>query len=360
MKSKSFAFCSLFAAGLLLSASCMAQAEDAQGVGAIKGYLLTQVNKMNVAAHDYVTNAEAYSKIIDANGGDYNKAAINNGPELLSLVAKMQADYKGLHMNGYETVEGIAAGVKELVKYDIYFDSGVPVDQASTDNPAAEIDLKTASGESIDNRNGNLFHYVIEPTLWGAKSDYVKRLSPEASQKVHGIAVLPRADIALASAKDAATHADAFLADCQKWDPTMDECVGALVWMTPTFNTYFDDLKDSLYNPSGKYISESRVLDMRGIMGSLQLVYEAIRPQLEAKDPALAAQLKSEYAGIMSHIDETDRRDKATRAAGTKLSQVEIEEMAEQAKRMSDQLAPQLEQVAALLGLKLPPKPFLA
>jgi iron uptake system EfeUOB component EfeO/EfeM len=140
----------------------------------------------------------------------------------------------------------------------------------------------------------------------------------------------------------------------------MDECVGALVWMTPTFNTYFDDLKDSLYDPSGKYISESRVLDMRGIMGSLQLVYNAIRPQLEAKDPALAAQLASEYAGIMHHIDEADRRDRATRAANGKLSKVEIEEMAEQAKHMSDQLAPQLEQVAAILGLKLPPKPFLA
>jgi hypothetical protein len=315
---------------------------------------------MDAAAHDYAVNAAAYQAIIDANGGDYNKAAINNGPELLSLVAKMQTDYKGLHMNGYETVEGIAAGVKELVEYDIYFDSGVPVDQASTDNPAAPIDLRTASGESIDNRNGNLFHYVIEPTLWGAKSDFVERLSSEASQKVHGVAVLPRADIVLASAKDSVIHADKFLASCQNWQPTMDECVGALVWMTPTFNTYFDDLRDSLYSPSGKYISESRVLDMRGIMGSLQLVYEAIRPQLEQKDPALAAQLKSEYAGIMAHIDETDRRDKATRAAHTKLSQVEIEEMAEQAKTMSDQLAPQLEQVAAILGLKLPPKPFLA
>jgi hypothetical protein len=360
MKSMPVSCLALLLLGSLTGLPNVLRAEDGQGVSAIKGYLLTQVNKMDAAAHDYAVNAAAYEAIIDANGGDYNKAAINNGPELLSLVAKMQTDYKGLHMNGYETVEGIAAGVKELVEYDIYFDSGVPVDQASTDNPAAPIDLRTASGESIDNRNGNLFHYVIEPTLWGAKSDFVKRLSSEASQKVHGVAVLPRADIVLASAKDSVIHADKFLASCQNWQPTMDECVGALVWMTPTFNTYFDDLRDSLYSPSGKYISESRVLDMRGIMGSLQLVYEAIRPQLEQKDPALAAQLKSEYAGIMAHIDETDRRDKATRAAHTKLSQVEIEEMAEQAKTMSDQLAPQLEQVAAILGLKLPPKPFLA
>jgi hypothetical protein len=360
MKSTSICSWLLLIPALLGSWPNALSAAETGGVSAIKGYLLTQVTKMDAAAHDYAANAEAYQGIIDANGGDYNKAAIASGPELLSLVARMQGDYKNLHMNGYETVEGIAAGVKELVQYDIYFDSGVPVDQTSTDNPAAPIDLKTASGESIDNRNGNLFHYVIEPTLWGAKSDFVKRLSRDASAKVHGAAVLPRADIVLASAKDSVVHADKFLATCQDWQPTMDECVGALVWMTPTFNTYFDDLRDSLYSPSGKYISESRVLDMRGIMGSLQLVYEAIRPQLEQKDPALAAQLKSEYAGIMSHIDETDRRDKAARAAHTKLSQVEIEEMAEQAKTMSDQLAPQLEQVAALLGLKLPPKPFLA
>jgi hypothetical protein len=335
-------------------------ASSETGTQAVKDYLVTQVTKMNGAAHDFVANAEAYNKIIEANSGDYNKAAISNGPELLTLVAKMQTDYKGLHMNGYETVEGIAAGVKELVKYDIYFDSGVPADEATTDNPSAPINLRTAEGEVIDQNNGNIFHYVIEPCLWGANKDLVKKLSPEASGKVHGIVVLPRADVLVAASKDTAAKADQFLADSKAWQPTLDECVGALVWMTPTFNTYFDDLKDSLYNPSGKYISESRVLDMRGIMGSLQLIYNSIRPQLEAKDPALAAQLASEYASIMSHVDETDRRDKATRAAGNKLSKAEIDELAEQAKHMSDQLAPQLEQVATILGLKLPPKPFLA
>jgi len=347
--SAAFAFCT----------ASPARAEQADTVAAIKGYLLTQVGKTDAAAHAYVEHATAYEAIIDKNGGDYNKAAINDGPALLDLIAKMQADYKNLHMNGYETVEGIAAGVKELVKYDIYFDSGVPSNESSTDSPSAPIDLKTAKGETIDRNNGNLFHYVIEPTLWGAKADYVRKLSADASAHLHNIALLPRADICVASARDCAAHADQFVADCQAWHPSMDECVGALVWMTPTFNTYFDDLRDSLYSPTGRYISESRVLDMRGIMGSLQLVYNAIRPQLEAKDPALAAQLAKEYEGIMHHIDETDRRDKAMRAKAEKLSQVEIEEMAEQAKRMSDQLAPQLEQVAALLGLKLPPKPFL-
>ena len=355
---------STLAGGWLLVASAFFLAATsplhASGPDAIKAYLVGQVSKMDFAAHDFVVHAEAYDRIIQTNHGDYNQAALTNGPELLVLVAKMQGDYKGLHMNGYETVEGIAAGVKELVKYDIYFDSGVPSDQATTDNPSAPIDLKTASGETIDHNDGNLFHYVIEQSLWGVNKNLIKPLSPEAQRHLQGIQVLPRADVVVASALDAREKTDAFLADARAWQPTLDECVGALVWMTPTFNTYFDDLKDSLYSPSGKYVSESRVLDMRGIMGSLQLVYNAIRPDLEAKDPALAAQLAREYDGIMQHVNETDRRDKAARAAKEKLSKVEIEEMAEQAKHMSDQLAPQLEQVAVILGLKLPPKPFLA
>jgi hypothetical protein len=263
-------------------------------------------------------------------------------------------------MNGYETVEGIAAGVKELVGYDIYLDSGVPKSESSTDNPAAPVVIRTEKGEMVVDRGGNIFHYVIEPALWGAKREFVRRLSPEASQALHGVVVLPRADVVLAAAKDCDRMVDKFLADSKAWQPTLDECLGALVWMTPTFNTYFNDLRDSLYNPSGKYISESRVLDMRGIMGSLQLIYGTIMPQIAAKDPALANQLKSEYAGIIRHIDQTDARDRKARAAGSKLSVLEIEEMAHQAKTMSDQLAPQLKQAAAILGLKIPPKPFLA
>ena len=178
MKLTSALFNVCLALGLLAGTSAKLLAVDGSGPEVIKGYLVTQVTKMNSAAHDYVANAAAYEKIIEANGGDYNKAAIGNGSELLGLVGKMQADYKNLHMNGYETVEGIAAGVKELVKYDIYFDSGVPSDEATTDNPAATIDLKTASGETIDHNDGNIFHYIIEQCLWGANAKLVKKTQP--------------------------------------------------------------------------------------------------------------------------------------------------------------------------------------
>ena len=329
------------------------------GLAAIKNYLVTKVTAMDKASHDYVANATAYQKIIDANHGDYNAAVAASGSDLTGLVAKMQGNYRDIHNSGYETIEGIVAGVRPLVDFDTYLDAGVPKSEASTDSPASPMVLKGADGKVIVDRQGNLFHYVMEPTLWGTKPQFVKPLSADASAKAKGAKSLPRADVVLASAQECARKLDQLLAASQKWQPTLDECVGALVWMTPTLNGYFEDWKDSRYNPgaaSGRYVAESRVIDMRGIMSSLRLTYKALEPEIAKKDPALAKKLESDYDRIITFIDKVDTRERK----GSKLTVQEIEEMAFQAKALTDQLVPKLKQVVALLGLKLPPKPILA
>ena len=48
------------------------------------------------------------------------------------------------------------------------------------------------------------------------------------------------------------------------------------------------------------------------------------------------------------------------RRGGGKMSIAQIEELAFQAKRLTDQLDPHLRQSAALLNLKIPPKPILS
>ena len=344
----------------LSGAICSSALADAgPQLGSVKSYLVKQAGVVNSAAHDFQGNAESYQKIIDANGGDYNKAAMASGPEILGLVKRMQGNYLNLHMNGYETIEGIVAGVRELVAYDIYFDSGVPKSEGSTDTPVAPVVLRDANGKTIVDRDGNLYHYVIEPCLYGTKAVFVEKLNPAASQAL-GVKYLPRANVALAASKDAVREADLFAASCNAWQPRLDECIGALVWMTPTFNTYFNDLRDSLYSAAPTaYISESRVKDMRGIMSSLRLTYDSIQPGLQQKDPALARQLQSEYDNIIAYIDQADARDQQKRQAHAKLSRVELEEMAQHAKSMSDQLAPQIKLAAAEIGVQVPRKPYL-
>jgi hypothetical protein len=100
--------------GVILAAALVMTAPvgdaDEQALSEIKGYLVGKVQFMNTAASDFVKNASAYQAIIDGTGGDYNKAAMERGPEILKLVAKMQDDYRGFHNKGYENIEGIVAG----------------------------------------------------------------------------------------------------------------------------------------------------------------------------------------------------------------------------------------------------------
>jgi hypothetical protein len=354
-----------------VSSKAETTADNSQSLSAVKTYLVDIVQKMDAAGHDFVTNAAAYQAIIDGANGDYDKAAMEHGVELGELVKKMQADFGIYHNHGYETVEGIVAGTKKMVWFDNYLDGGVPATEASTDSPESPLVLRAKDGTLISNHNGNLFHYVIEPTLWGTRIFFLKKLSPEAQEKVKeeyetalnaklsvGPVALPRADVLTAASIDCAARLDQLLQVCKDWQPSLGECIGALVWMTPTLNGYFDDWRDSRYNPvaTGHYVAESRVLDMKGIMYSLKITCDAILPQLQPKNPGLGDQLKFEYDNILSFIDRVEQRDAKS---GYRMSIPEIEELAEQAKTITDQLQPQLRQMAAILNVEVPEKPTL-
>jgi hypothetical protein len=369
MKRILFAGC-LFAIALF-SAHADAPADNSQSLLVVKKYLTDNLEKMSAAAHDFVTNAAAYQAIIDNAKGDYDLAASEHGVELGELVKKMQGDFGRYHNHGYETIEGIVAGTKKMVWFDNYLDGGVPATEASTDSPESPLVLKARDGTMISNHNGNLFHYVIEPTLWGTRTAFLKKLSPDAQAKLKsqyeatlktkltaGPVALPCADILTAASIDCAAKLDLLQQVANDWQPQIGEVIGALVWMTPTLNGYFDDWRDSRYNPvaTGHYVAESRVLDMRGIMYSLKIANDAIMPQLQPKNPGLADQLKYEYANIISFIDRVEQRDAKS---GYKMSIPAIEELAEQAKTMTDQLQPQLRQMAAILGAEIPEKPTL-
>jgi hypothetical protein len=345
---------------IFFSVHFAARAEPGDPLAKIKGYLVFKLERMDAAGHDYLANANAYQAIVDKYAGDYDRAAIEQGSELLQLVAKMQDDYRVYHNHGYETIEGITAGTKAMVAFDTYLDGGVAKSEASTDSPYSPMVLKTRDGRIISDRNGNLFHYVIEPCLWGTKSYFVKKLSPAAVDKLKSVKLLPLADVLTASADECVRKLDELLGVAKAWQPTMDECVGALIWMTPTLNGYFDDWRNSRYDPiaaEGRYVAESRVLDMQGIMSSLALVCNAILPRVQSQNPALADQLKYEYDGILSFLQRADDRDKRS---GGKMSVPQIEELAFQAKRLTDQLDPHLRQLAAILNLRIPPKPILS
>lgn len=316
-----------------------AQGAASSGVESVKEYLVTTVGKMKEASADLKKNAAEFQAIIAKNGGDYKKAAAADGTKLQALVKAMQENYKAIDSFGYETVEGIVAGVDELADYDVYLDAGVPEGEGAPDE-VAQVTLQLPGGGKID-KKGALFTYIIEPSLWGTAPDFVVA--------VDGAATLPKAEVLVAASTDADEKIGKLLADSKAWQPSNSDCFGALVLMTPTLSDYFEDWKESRFSEqkSGRFSAVSRISDMRGIMSSCSIMYDAVNAPVAAKDEALSRAITGGFREILAFLDTIESREKAG-----EIKAAEVDEMAAQAKAKTDKLVPQIEQASVLVDAK--------
>src|SRR6267143_1141643 len=255
----------------------------------VKGYLLGALTKMEQASEEFLANAIAYQKLVDANGGDPVKAFAQSPDEVTRLVAALRENYKAMDSFGYETIEGIVAGVPRLSDFDIYLDAGVPKEQAGSGTPVAPVVLTLPDGSRID-REGCLFTYLIEPMLWGSNKKLVMPVDLDRDGKIAPRESLPRADILSTVATDVRAKIQELRETAIAWQPSTSDYFSAIITMTPTLSGYFDDWKESRYAPeaSGKFTAISRVSDMRGIMFSVAVLYGAFHAQVAARDQALA------------------------------------------------------------------------
>lgn len=300
-----------------------AQSAEVKDVNGVKTYLLKTLDKMKLASADFLVNAQAY------------QIALAKGQDVLPLIKKMQENYKAMDSFGYETIEGIVAGIDSLNAYDIYLDAGVPKSEGPDDIAPVVLDL--GNGTKID-QEGTLFTHIIEPALWGTND---KWLTDGKKGKV------PRPEVLLAAAKDVDRKIALLHADANKLNPTTKDLVGAMITMTPTLSDYFEDWKESRFSneKSGKFSAVSRVSDMKGIMGSCALMYDGIYSDLVTKDKALAVSIQKGFKEILAFLEEIDAQEKK----GT-INPAKIDEMAQQAKTRTDKLVPQIEQAQVLLA----------
>lgn len=324
-------------AGAFLSSGGISSAADAQ-VSSVKTYLLETVVKVKAASVDFVKNSAEYAAIVAKNGGDVKAAYAADGAAMDALVVKMQENYKAMDSYGYETVEGIVAGVGSLADYDIYLDAGVPASEGPDDVAPVVLDL--GNGKKID-REGSLFTHIIEPALWGGNDKWMVAVGDKK---------LPRPDVLTAASVDVDKKIGELQKSGEAWQVSVEDCFGAMVVMTPTLSDYFEDWKESRFaeQKSGKFQAVSRISDMRGIMSSCAVMYQAVQPQVAGKDPALAKSVDLGFKGILSFIDLLGEREKE----GV-IKEAEVDELAAQAKEKTDKLVPQIEQSAAVAGIKI-------
>lgn len=317
----------------------MASAETASGgVADVKAYLTKTVDAVKEASADFVKASEEYAAIIKENGGKVDAAYTAQPAKLDELVTRMQEDYKKMDSFGYETVEGIVAGVESLSHYDIYLDAGVPAAEGPDD--VADVVLDLGNGEKID-KQGALFTYIIEPALWGGDERWVVTVGEKK---------LPRPEVLVAASVDVDKKLGELQKDSHAWNPTVEDLFGAMVLMTPTLSDYFEDWKESRYSEdkSGRFQAVSRISDMRGIMQSCAVMFKAVKSKVDEKDTALAKSVDTGFDGILAFIDLLGKREQEGQ-----IKQAEIDELASQAKDKTDKLVPQIEQSAAVAGVKI-------
>lgn len=317
----------------ILLATGVAQA--ANSPDEVKAYLVDKLEGIGAQSSDFTKNAAEYAALAKSHGSI--EAAYQADPDQVTkLVDKMQKNYKGMDSFGYETIEGIVAGVPSLAHYDITLDAGVPASEGPDD--VAEVSLDLGNGKKID-RQGALFTYIIEPALWSGDNRWII----SAGQKT-----LPKPEVLVAASLETESQIKNLQKDASSWKPTVADCFGAMIVMTPTLSDYFEDWKESRFSndKSGRFQAVSRISDMKGIMGSCAVMYGAVRQAVAEKDKALAKSTALGFEEILAFLDALEKREGkgAIKAA-------EIEELARQAKEKTDKLVPQIEQGAALAGV---------
>lgn len=334
---------------LLLSLGASFPDSHAADVVEVKSYLVSSLEKVKHASAEFVENANAYSALLASQGGAEKAFAAKKG-EVQKLVARMQENYKAMDSFGYETVEGIVAGVEKFAHYDVYLDAGLPKGGGAADE-VSPLKLKLSNGDVID-REGSSFTYIIEPALWGGNKKWVVPMDLDGDGKIGPRESLPRPELLTAVAADTDKKIGELLADARAWTPTPADCYQAMVAMTPTLSDYFEDWKESRYSKaaSGRFFAVSRISDMQGIMKSCAVMYHAVENTVKPKDKALAKTIDIGFKDIFTFLDGLEAQEKKSTS---NLKPAVIDEMANQAKAKTDKLVPQIKQAAALAGVKI-------
>lgn len=321
-------------------------AADVEGV---KTYLVGAVEKMKRASADFSDNANAYAALVAAHGGPEKAFAAKKG-DVQKLIGKMQDNYKAMDSFGYETVEGIVAGIEKFAPYDVYLDAGLPIGKGAPEE-VSPLKLKLSTGGVID-REGASFTYIIEPALWGGNKKWCVPVDLDGDGTIAPRESLPRPEVLVAVAADTDKKIAELLADARAWQPTVADCYQAMVAMTPTLSDYFEDWKESRYSKdaSGRFFAVSRISDMVGIMKSCAVMYRAVADTVKPKDQALAKAIDTGFKDIFAFLDDLEAREKRNASS---LKPAVIDEMANQAKSKTDKLVPQIKQAAALAGVKI-------
>lgn len=336
-------------AALLLATPALAKQDAEQkGLAIVKQFTVDH-NERLIAQADLLNDvAKQYYDIVKANGFDYKKAWKADGKKLAALITKMRPMWLEAS-NHYETIEGIVAGLPSTAKYDLIIDAGNP---GTDKEDVAPYDLTLPDGKVLK-RPGNLFHGLMEPTLWGMEKSRVKLAADlDGDGKTARSEMLFDANFFLGTTQALAHWSKEMLKDVKAWTPNRDDAFTSVVTMTPTVGDYFGEWKESQFitGDIGAFVAQSRMVDVMGIMGGCRKMYfDAISPVVAKSDKVLDAKIRAGYQELVGLVEDTYAQEKS----GHKFKPEEADSLGNSAQDIADSVVAMITQAAKKLGVKL-------
>ena len=320
---------------------------------ALKAYVVEHVDALVAGADQLHTVAQAYFDLAKAANFDYQQLWDANQDTVRGDLAQARELFTtGAHGN-YELVEGLVAGLPALVDYDVWLDAGPSGAEDPTN--ARQWTLTLPDGTTMENP-GNIFHTLLEPVFWntdpGAFGGLV--IDTDGDGKVAIPDGLPDANLLLgitAALVDAAGQLQAAVA---AWEPTLADAFTALVVMLPTADGYFADWAASALVLGDKstqtgFVANSRLLDVLGIYGGLQLTWDKVGGEVAAVSQELANQIQTEMDALVGFVQDLYDHEQA----GTRYTPEQADQFGSEVQARAESLAGQITQAAALLGIEI-------
>jgi len=338
---------------LLAVPAATVSASSNAGFPGLQKRLIGQSKKLVVFTTEFKADATKYNRLAAATNYDYAELWSTQSSALKPLLAKMKRDWIA-HNSDYERMEGIVAGTPSLVQYDVDIDAGA----SFKDDPkgAVSFSLKGPNGKTWK-QPGALYN-ITEASLWGEDPSLTARgVKPDLDG--NGKAgefgeVLPDAAFLYAATREFDRQSHKLLASATAYKPNTADALSALVVMVPTMGEYFGDWKASRFVVGAKakttsFNVASRLNDIHDILGSLQVVYTDVRPQIAKVDADQAAQTRRELDGLAAFIEKIYQREKG----GHRFTPQDADLLGRQAQDRAVKVSGQVSQAAAKLGIKV-------
>jgi hypothetical protein len=317
----------------------------------IKRYLVDRTTALQASTASLKALGQDYFDLAQSANFDYVLLWQDHAAEAQALVVSAREAW-AIASPLYEQVEGIVAGTPNLAEFDVILDAGTS--GAEDPEGAAPYDLTLADGRVLE-RPGNLFG-VNESALWGTWPEYTAL--PEADfdgdGRVEFGEALPDAYVLQAASATLDQYAQEMLAAAQAWEPTASDAFTALVVMVPTMSEYFDSWKHSRFvagaaSTQRDFVAISRLADIQGILGSLQVVHQNVSPLINDADAAQDAEIGQGLADLKAFVADIYQQE----LSGKRFTPEEADLLGAEAQNRATAITGKVAQVAAQLNIAI-------